>query len=84
MSDAARRADLLLRWAQRDGDPVALITIPRGEEENAQDRFLLKTIEIRSGELVLSGCTGQGADEESSESTATSQSPAANGQSGTK
>ena len=28
ISEAARRADILLRWAQQDGDPVALITIP--------------------------------------------------------
>ena len=84
LSAAARRADLMLRWAQRSGDPVALITIPRGEDESATDRFLLKSIEIRRGELVLSGRTGPPAKEEASESTATPQTPAANGHSSTK
>ncbi len=53
ISAAARHADLRLRWAQLDGDPVALITIP--ESNDAKESFVLDTIEIEQGKLTVAG-----------------------------
>ncbi len=53
ISQAARRADLMLRWAQTDGDPVALVTLPRGT--NPQEPFLLSLVQVGDGELVIAG-----------------------------
>ncbi len=84
LSDAATRADLNLRWAQRDGDPVALITIPRDQDESGSDSFTLQSIVIRNDELVLSGHTGESPTDHGAESAATPESDTSNGQSDTK
>ncbi len=58
ISEAAQRADLHVRWADRDGDPVALITILPDEDPNLRDSLVLEAIEIQEGELVIAGRTG--------------------------
>lgn len=55
ISEAARRADIMLRWAQQDGDPVALITIPHEHDAKDQEKFVLEMIEISQGELIIAG-----------------------------
>ncbi len=62
LSDAARQAELKLRWAQQDGDPVALITILPDEGDAGLTAFTLTGIEIRDGELALSGQTDSATD----------------------
>lgn len=54
---AARAAGIPLRWVQKDGDPVALITVPAEHEQYSQRLLRLETIELRSGEVFLSGQT---------------------------
>ena len=57
LSDAARRADLPLRWAQIEGDPVALITLTEAHRTQADQTVSLEAIEVRPGELVFAGLT---------------------------
>jgi hypothetical protein len=54
---AAQRIDLSLRWAQVDGDPVALITIGELGPLDDGKRPLLEHVEVRDGELYLAGRT---------------------------
>lgn len=53
---AALRADVPLRWAQLDGDPVALLTIDLINDENGH-AVSLEKIELHEGELYLAGVT---------------------------
>ncbi len=57
ISQAAQRSNVMLRWARREGDPVALITIPSETDLNDGKQFILDVIEIREDELVLGGHT---------------------------
>jgi hypothetical protein len=56
LTHAAQGADLVLRWAQADGDPVALIALPAAEDEETP-RLILEQLEIRAGEIHLAGRT---------------------------
>ncbi len=53
----AHNAGIQVRWEQRDGDPVALVTIPTDHEEYDERLLRLETIELRDGELYLAGRT---------------------------
>ena len=59
----ARRADLQLRWAQTDGDPVALITIPTQHEQYQFKEVHLESVQLGDGKLFLAGRTGLDEDE---------------------
>jgi uncharacterized protein YpmS len=54
ISVAAQRLKIPLRWAQADGDPVALLTIeptsPQGKH-----RMQLETLELHDGEVYVAG-----------------------------
>ena len=52
----AGRADVELRWANMNADPVALVTIPTHLEE-LQHLLHLETLELRDGQIYLSGRT---------------------------
>ncbi len=52
----AEKADLPLRWQQRDGDPVALITIP-SEGPEIEGVIRIDALELKDGEILLSGET---------------------------
>jgi hypothetical protein len=56
ISEFASDAELPLTWAQNDGDPVALITIPPAYDENDK-RLLLEKIELQDGAVFVSGRT---------------------------
>jgi len=57
ISAAARAARWNLVWKQEDGDPVALVTIPRPRD--AHDRpITLEVIELREGEVYVAGSSG--------------------------
>lgn len=57
VADAVQGTDLEIRWSQVDGDPVALIRLPR-EHTNLPDRELrLERIQLRDGAAELGGRT---------------------------
>lgn len=58
ISQAARQADLPLRWAQRNGDPVALITIPYQSDGEDSKPIIIETIDIGEGTLTIAGRKG--------------------------
>ncbi|MFO7903375.1 MAG: hypothetical protein ACQESR_04635 [Planctomycetota bacterium] len=58
ISQAARRADLRLRWAQQDGDPVALITVPREPDNGDSKPIIIEAIDIGEGTLMIAGRKG--------------------------
>ena len=55
ISAAARRADIMLQWAQHEGAPVALITIPDSRDEQGQPSFVIELIEVTEGALTIAG-----------------------------
>ena len=56
ITDVARRAEIELDWKTYSGDPVALVKIPVQRDELKQ-LLHLDAIELRAGELYLSGRT---------------------------
>ena len=57
ITSAAAKADIALSWKQTDGDPVALVTVPVSHEDYAHREVYLETVELRDGEVYLSGRT---------------------------
>jgi hypothetical protein len=57
ISTAAQRSNLPLRWSQRDGDPVALVTVPTEHKDYAHRFVRLDTLELREGAIYLAGRT---------------------------
>ena len=58
ISDAAHRSDLDLRWSTQDGDPVALIRVPKISGDDEFQEVFIDRLEAAEGELILSGHTG--------------------------
>jgi hypothetical protein len=56
VSTAATELELPLRWTEIDGDPVAVLTIAPADSES-DDLLILEKIELRAGEIYLSGRT---------------------------
>lgn len=76
ISQAARRADLRLRWAQQDGDPVALITIPRESDNGFSEPIVIEAMDIDEGKVVIAGRKGTiGEQSRASEDEAPTASP---------
>jgi hypothetical protein len=57
ISYAARQLNLRLEWRTSQGDPVALITLPRLGEK-ASESLCLESLEVRNGELFVAGTVG--------------------------
>jgi hypothetical protein len=57
ITDAARQADVSLKWTQVDDDPVALITIPRNHEDYLHGEIRIESLSLDDGQLYLSGTT---------------------------
>ena len=53
---AAEKTNISLKWQQNSGDPVALIQIPE-QVEDVEGRLIVENIEVRDGEVYLSGRT---------------------------
>ncbi|MEX0792412.1 MAG: hypothetical protein WD045_04715 [Pirellulaceae bacterium] len=52
----ADKAEIPLRWQVKDGDPLAMVTVPsEGPEING--RIRIDSLEVRDGEILLSGET---------------------------
>jgi hypothetical protein len=57
-SEAAGQADLVLRWSQHEGDPVALLRLPADATEADGKPIRLESLILRPHEISLSGRTG--------------------------
>lgn len=57
-SEAARRADLRVRWRQAGGDPVALISLPPVEGGHGKT-IRIEKIRLDNGTIRVSGATEQ-------------------------
>ena len=57
VTDSVRNGDLLVRWVQSAGDPVALITLAESDPRDEDAHLVLEHIEIRAGEVHLAGRT---------------------------
>jgi len=55
VSQAAQQANLRLQWQQIDGDPVALVELPR--QDDSGRALVLDSVELKEGEIVVSGHT---------------------------
>jgi hypothetical protein len=51
----AERENLELRWAQADGDPVALLTIPPLKLERREILVRLDSVKLEPGQIVVTG-----------------------------
>jgi hypothetical protein len=61
MAQGAQRLKLRIRWAQSDGDPVALVQLPAKNASGAW-HYQIEAIELRDGAIYLAGRTYRGAD----------------------
>lgn len=59
ISRTAKKGDIALRWSQEEGNPVALVTIPSSREDYAHREIYVETIELREGEVYMSGRTDE-------------------------
>jgi hypothetical protein len=57
ISAAARDGKIPLRWAQAEGDPVALVTVPAQHQDYGLREIHLDTVELREGEILVAGQT---------------------------
>ncbi len=55
--EGIQRTDLVVRWSQSDGDPVALVEIPAQSNVKPEQMLTLESVAIESGVLRLSGST---------------------------
>jgi hypothetical protein len=58
ISRVAAQSGFPLRWAQEDGDPVALFKIPSEHEDYVTQGVFLESVELRDGEIFLAGSSG--------------------------
>jgi hypothetical protein len=58
ISLAARELNLRLEWRRWHGDPVALVTLPQ-QQGSGQAPWHLESLELREGELFVSGTVGK-------------------------
>ncbi len=57
ITQVAASSNVPVRWGQTEGDPIALITIPKSHPDYVHHEIHLEHIEIRDGEVRLSGRT---------------------------
>ncbi|MBA2117543.1 hypothetical protein HOV93_47420 [Planctomycetes bacterium FF15] len=72
----AGKAEIPIRWQQRDGDPVALITIP-STGKDIEGEIRIEALEFKDGEILLSGKTIKTEEELEEEAVAAPQDPPA-------
>jgi hypothetical protein len=54
---AIQKTDLVVRWSQSEGDPVALVEFPEKPAEESDQKVKLEAIAIEPGVLKVSGST---------------------------
>jgi len=57
ISQAARRGGVDLRWAQCEGDPVALVRMAPRERSEDAERLILEQLVIEEGSVTVAGST---------------------------
>lgn len=57
IAEEATDAGLPLRWAEQDGDPVAIVTLPLDRKEFRGKQLRVEELQINDGEIVVSGRT---------------------------
>lgn len=57
IAEEATDAGLPLRWAEEEGDPVALVTLPLDRKEFRGKQLRVEALHINEGEIVVSGRT---------------------------
>jgi hypothetical protein len=57
IAEHAGDAGLPIRWAEQEGDPVALVTLPLDRAEFKGKQLQVERLEICAGEIVVSGRT---------------------------
>jgi uncharacterized protein YpmS len=55
VSQAAARAGLSLRWEERDGSSVAMVTLPQQYDKLKDRTVKLESIELEDGQIVIQG-----------------------------
>lgn len=58
VTESVQSGEVLVRWVQSDGDPVALVTLDASGPQDSAPHLVLEQIEIRAGEIHLTGRTG--------------------------
>lgn len=58
VSAAARRSGIDLRWAQQDGDPIAVVALPT-ERPDVRNDVIVETLQIGAGMLRVGGSAVQ-------------------------
>ncbi|MHC2070182.1 hypothetical protein ACYFX5_22135 [Bremerella sp. T1] len=71
----AGKADIPIRWQQKDGDPVALVTIPSSGAD-IEGEIRIDALQLKDGEILLSGETIKTEEEIKKEEAAPAQAPA--------
>ena len=60
LTQSAERAGIPILWAKKDGDPVALITLPDDLTTFGDDKMvIIQAIEVKSGSILIAGATVQ-------------------------
>ncbi len=59
LSKAAEKSGLPLEWTEKDGDLVALVTLPRNHKEFKRADLLISDIQLRQGSVYLAGTTSR-------------------------
>ncbi|MCI0358313.1 MAG: hypothetical protein L0211_07510 [Planctomycetaceae bacterium] len=57
IAERAGEAGLPIRWAEQEGDPVALVVLPLDRKEFKGKKLQVEQLEIAAGEIVVSGRT---------------------------
>jgi hypothetical protein len=57
---SAQRAELTLQWAQHEGCPAALITVPSQQAGDPPRTLQLEAVELGPGQIILAGRTSDG------------------------
>jgi hypothetical protein len=71
ISDAISSTGIKFRWAQDQGRPVALVTVPSNHQDYAFRDVQIDSLELRSGELVVAGRSGSAPSQRVASSSAT-------------
>jgi hypothetical protein len=58
ISAVAAESHISLQWAQEEGDPVALLTIPSDHGDYVAQGIAIDSLELRQGQVVLAGRSG--------------------------
>ncbi len=58
ITSAAAKGNLEVRWSEEAGNPIALVTVPSEHERYVSRPVLIEQINLRDGEIYLSGHTG--------------------------